>query len=410
MLEILLCSLFTVLPDYLYRHYAQGKRIGHEITLFSVWYELRWGITGCLMLAVLLIAVIFYHHPTTVFAKPFFRTLPILPEASGRVAEVFVRGSAPVEKGTALFKLDSTRQEAALDLAKRRVAEVDAGFALAEAEIAAADGQVLQAKSSYQQALDELTTKQSLRERNQGVVAQREVERLQQSAAARLGAVKAAEANALAARTKLSTLLPAQRASAEAALAQAQVDLDKTTVYAGVTGRIEQFSLRVGEIVNPFARPAGVLIPSGAGYSQVFAGFNQIEAQVLKIGMIAEITCVSKPLSIIPMVVTGVQDYLATGQVRAADVLLDAQQLVQPGTILVTLEPLYQGGLDGVPPGSNCIANAYSNNHDQIASPDIGLLPWLYLHIVDAVAIVHAILLRVQALLLPIKTLVLAGH
>ena len=41
MLEIILCSLVTVLPDYLYRRYRQGKRIGREITLFSVWYELR---------------------------------------------------------------------------------------------------------------------------------------------------------------------------------------------------------------------------------------------------------------------------------------------------------------------------------------------------------------------------------
>jgi hypothetical protein len=35
MLEILLCSMFTLLPDYLYRRYVQGKRIGHEITLYS---------------------------------------------------------------------------------------------------------------------------------------------------------------------------------------------------------------------------------------------------------------------------------------------------------------------------------------------------------------------------------------
>ena len=65
MLEVVLCSLFTVLPDYLYRHYQQGKRIGHEITLYSVWFELRWGITACLMLTVLLITVIFYNHPST---------------------------------------------------------------------------------------------------------------------------------------------------------------------------------------------------------------------------------------------------------------------------------------------------------------------------------------------------------
>jgi hypothetical protein len=34
---------------------------------------------------------------------------------------------------------------------------------------------------------------------------------------------------------------------------------------------------------------------------------------------------------------------------------------------------LFKGGLDGVTPGSSCIANAYSNKHDAIASKDTGL-------------------------------------
>lgn len=47
MLELLLCSLLTIFPDYLYRRYRQGKRFGKEITLFSIWFELRWGIVSC---------------------------------------------------------------------------------------------------------------------------------------------------------------------------------------------------------------------------------------------------------------------------------------------------------------------------------------------------------------------------
>src|ERR1700749_4216496 len=72
MFELMLCSLFTLVPDYLYRRYGQGKRIGQEITLFSMWYELRWGITGCVMLPVLLITMIFYFHPSTTSAALFF--------------------------------------------------------------------------------------------------------------------------------------------------------------------------------------------------------------------------------------------------------------------------------------------------------------------------------------------------
>jgi multidrug resistance efflux pump len=177
-----------------------------------------------------------------------------------------------------------------------------------------------------------------------------------------------------------------------------------------VSGRVEQFLLRVGDIVNPFMRPAGVLIPADAGRIQLQAGFDQIEAQVMKVGMAAEVTCISMPLTIIPMVVTRVQDFIAAGQVRATEALIDASQVVRPGTLLVGLEPLYEGGLDGVTPGSSCIANAYSNNHDLLASGKVGALRWVYLHIVDTVGVVHAIILRLQALALPIKTLVLSPH
>ena len=173
---------------------------------------------------------------------------------------------------------------------------------------------------------------------------------------------------------------------------------------------MEQFTLRVGDIVNPFMRPAGVLIPEGAGRKAIMAGFGQVEAQVIKVGMVAEATCASKPWTVIPMVVTQVQDFIAAGQVRGGEQLIDAQQVVRPGTILVFLEPLYEGGLDGVTPGSSCIANAYTSNHDLIASGQVGATKGLVLHAVDAVGLVHAMILRIQALMYPIQTLVLGGH
>jgi hypothetical protein len=74
------------------------------------------------------------------------------------------------------------------------------------------------------------------------------------------------------------------------------------------------------------------------------------------------------------------------------------------------MEPLYKGGLEGVTPGSSCIANAYTSNHDVISAKGTGFFKRLWLHAVDAVGVVHAMLLRIQALLLPIKTLVLSGH
>ena len=109
------------------------------------------------------------------------------------------------------------------------------------------------------------------------------------------------------------------------------------------------------------------------------------------------------------MVVTDVQNFIAAGQIRGCDQLIDPLQVTQPGSIVVWLEPLYEGGLEGVIPGSSCIANAYTSNHDTLASKDIGLISWLWLHVIDAVGIVHAVLLRIDALLLPTQTLVFSG-
>ena len=409
MLELILCSMFTILPDYLFRRYVQGRRFGHEITLYSVWFELRWGITGCVILTVALITTVFYNHPSTTSVTLFFRTIPIISEATGRVAEVYVGMNGAIKKGEPIFRLDSSTQEAAVDTARRKIAEVDAEMVVAQNDILKADGQLQEAKSLHQQTVDELETKRELQRRNPGGVAQRDIERLEVQLEGRLGSITAATAAKQAAETKISSLLPAQKASAESALAQAEVELRKTVVRAGVDGQVTQFALRVGDIVTPIMRAAGVLIPEEAGRKFLQAGFGQIEAQIMKPGMIAEVTCVSKPFTIIPMVVTEVQDYIAAGQFRASDQLIDAQNVRQPGTLLTFLAPLYPGGIDDVTPGSSCIANAYSNNHDAISDPKTSTMKGIALHVVDALALVHALILRLQAAVLPFKVLVFSG-
>lgn len=410
MLELLLCSTLTILPDFLYRRFVQGKRLGKEITFYTVWFELRWGITGCLILTVLLITTVFYNHPSTTSVTLFFRTVPIVPETNGRVAEIYVGTSGPIAKGAPIFRLDSSKQEAAVESARRKVAEEEAAIVVARKDLEKAESQLDEAKSAHQQALDELQTKQELHRRSPGIVPLRDIEKLQVVEEGRRAGISAATAAKQAIEERINTLLPAEKASAEAALAQAQVELDKTVIRAGVAGQIEQFGLRVGDIVNPLMRPAGILIPEGAGQRALFAGFGQIEAQVMKAGMIAEVTCVSKPFTVIPMVVTNVQDYIAAGQFRGGEQLIDVQQVTKPGTLLTLLEPLYKGGLDGVTPGSTCIANAYSNNHDTIAAPETGTVTRVALHTVDALALVHALILRLQALVLPFQTLVFSGH
>lgn len=410
MLELLLCSMVTILPDYLYRRFGQGKRFGHEITLYSVWFELRWGIVACVMLTVTLITVIFYNHPSTKNVTAIFRTVTILPDTSGRVEEVYVASNQAVHAGDPLFRLDDREQRAALDLAYSKISEIDAQMKVAQHALLEAEGILKQAQSGYFQAKTELDTKLELKKLNPNVTAERDIEKLQIAVEGRRGAVSSALASKQSAEAKLNELLPAQRVSAEAERDRAQQALDKTVVRAGITGTVQQFSLRPGDVVNPMLRPAGILVPERAGQTALVAGFDQIEAQVMRPGMIAEVTCIGKPFTIIPMVVTDVQDVIAAGQFRPTDQLIDVRQMKVPGSLTVFLEPLYPEQLAGIPPGSSCIANAYSNNHALLASGDLSWPKRVYLHVVDTVGIVHAMILRMQALILPVQVLVFSGH
>jgi multidrug resistance efflux pump len=413
MLEFLLCSLVTILPDFLCRRYIQGKRWGSEITFFTMWYELRWGVTACVLLTVALITLIFYYHPSTANATPFFRTVTMLPEGGGRVDEVFVKNGQLVESGDPLFSLHDSSQMASVEVAQSLILELDAGVMVAISEKAAMKGLVEQAVGALKQAQNELRMKQELQQRDRGLVSPRELQRLRNNVASRQGALSAALANLQAVQSQLDSVIPAQRASAVEALEQAQVEVSKTTIFAGVAGRVAQFFLQSGDYVNPILRPAGLLIPTdtvASGRFEVQAGFSQLAAPVVKPGTLAEITCMSKPFVVIPMVVTRVVDVIAAGQLRPSDTLLDVQQRAKPGTLTVAMEPLYEGGLEGVLPGSKCLANAYTYNHDLLSSGDLGAMQYFYLHMVDAVGIVHAVILRIQALMLPVKALVFAGH
>jgi len=360
------------------------------------------------MLTISLITMIFYFHPSTKSVTALFRTVTILPETVGRVENVYVGLNEKVEAGAPLFRLDDSQQKAAVETARRQIAELVAEAKVTETELLTADGQIQEAQGALQVAVDEYEMKSLLLTKD--AVARREVQRLANTIESRKGSLAAAVAKRQTIEVKIRTLLPAQQASAQAALEQAQVELDKTLVRAGVAGTVQQFTLRPGDVVNTMLRPAGILVPAQAGRGTLIAGFGQIEAQVMRRGMIAEATCIGKPFTIIPLVVTEVQDVIAAGQLRPTDQLLDVQQVAQPGTLTVFLQPLFEGGLDGIPPGGSCIANAYTNNHEELAEESISTMRWVFLHVVDTVGIVHAMILRMQAILLPVQTLVFSGH
>ena len=83
MIEMFLCSLVTILPDFLVRRFVQGKKLGREITIYSIWFELRYGITACLVLTICLFTLILYSTPRHPARYHFIAPSPFSPRAGG---------------------------------------------------------------------------------------------------------------------------------------------------------------------------------------------------------------------------------------------------------------------------------------------------------------------------------------
>jgi len=223
----------------------------------------------------------------------------------------------PSKQGDVIFRLDSARQEAALLTAKRKIAEVDAAMLAAQSDI-------MRAKASFRRQKARCSRRRTTRHQKRTAEAQPGIvpQRRHRELGGGCGPPRFPRR-----RDRFQTIRDdaAERSaaggegSAEAGIGEAQVDLDKTFIRAGFDGRSSSFGLKPGDIVTPNRRTAGVLIPEGAVRRALMAGFGQIEAQVMKVGMVAEAHLHSRPGTIIPMVVTSVQDYIAAGSSGAAN-------------------------------------------------------------------------------------------
>jgi len=138
-------------------------------------------------------------------------------------------------------------------------------------------------------------------------------------------------------------------------------------------------------------------------------GLGRSRRRFIKVGMVAEATCVpSRGRSFrwwLPLcrLHRGLASSGRRATDRGAETLYVLHHSRFHGADL-------QGRAGRREPGSSCVANAYTSNHELITSGKIGSLKSFALHVVDATGLVHALLLRIQALLLPIQTLVLGGH
>ena len=106
------------------------------------------------------------------------------------------------------------------------------------------------------------------------------------------------------------------------------------------------------------------------------------------------------------------------------DIFQAGSSFSHTGGVFVEVASVCHTKLSGAPFAKACLAetNWGSSQLEQsqkqyvmvssapLEDPEIGAGRWLFLHMVQTVGAVHAVLLRVQALIWPIQTLVFSGH
>ncbi|ACC74089.1 HlyD family secretion protein [Paraburkholderia phymatum] len=207
----------------------------------------------------------------------------VAPRISGQISQVLVEDNQQVKAGQLMVRLDDRDLQAALLSARADVAAAKAAVANDDAEIARHPSLVDQARATLRSdeasisfARANAARYQNLSDAGAGTTQE------QQHAASALAEQLAQQAHdraALAATEQNLDVLRTQRdkaagalARAEAALAQAKLNLSYTEIHAPVDGKVGRRSVRVGAFVTPGA-PLLAIVPLSSAY--VVANFQE---------------------------------------------------------------------------------------------------------------------------------------
>jgi multidrug resistance efflux pump len=291
----------------------------------------QWSLSTAALVGIVGIFLLFlglaYNHPFTTNARIYYAVTPIFPTVKGRVIEVPVEANTSLKEGDILFRLDPKPyqyvvddKKASLSEAEQKVAQLKEALDKASAEVGKADTQRQLAQENYDRQ-SELLAKRVIAPATFDTYT-RNLDASKQS----LAAAKAEEESARTAYTSnvegVNTLI----ARARAELADAQYDLDQTTVRAAGPGFVTQLSLRPGMYVVPMPlRPAMLFVNTGKRDAQLTAAFQQNSLQRVKAGDPAEVAFDAVPGRVFKAKVRAVIDAIPQGQLETSLALVDAE-------------------------------------------------------------------------------------
>ena len=289
----------------------------------------------------------------------------VIPQVRGRVIEVPVEPNRLVKKGELLFRIDPTQYQNELNVAKARLAADEAKFAQASAGLVDASAGARQLQEQLKSATGQVRALQPRLElarlrvrQNRELVAtgagdRFALEQAEANVAELEGQIATATANEAQISQQLSARVNGEQASvagarAQLATAKAQVDssradlanaqwnLDQTSVYAPTSGYAINVQLRPGSFVTAF--PVAPAMSFVEEEYQVIALYAQNELRLVEPGNPAEFTLKTYPARIIKAKVDSIVWAQGQGQVAQSGMLPQTGAFPQvPGRFPVKL-------------------------------------------------------------------------
>jgi len=303
-------------------------------------WSLSTAVLGGIIGISLTLLVMNYNHPFTANARIYFAVTPILPTVKGRVVEVPVQANAPLKEGDVLFRIDPkpfeyvvAEKKAALAEGEQNVKQLKASFDQAAAQAERANAQLQLAEQNYDRQAQLFKS---------NVVAQatldtatRNLDVSKQSFAA----AKAEEERARLAYTSNIGGVNTAVAKLRAELADAEFDLEQTTIRAAGPGFVTQVSLRPGMYAIPAQlRTSMFFVNTGPQDRELGAAFQQNSLQRVKAGDDAEVAFDAVPGRVFKGKVRTVVDAISTGQLGTTVGLIEPETRTTAGRAVAIID------------------------------------------------------------------------
>ncbi len=294
--------------------------------------------------------------------KVLTRAVPIVPNVAGQVVEVVAEPNVAMQKGDVLFRIDPEPFEIAAARAQATVSRVEAQIRQDRESLASAQAQLRQAIAQRDLAQSRFEDDSRLVE--SGAISENRLETRQTNLDAAQGTVDQAQAAVSRAQVELDALTPdgvvAKLAEAQAALDQAQWNLQETTVRAPSEGFVNNLAITEGQRVVSFPfSPAGVFVDTAE--KGLVVQVHQIYLRHLRPGQPAEIAFKIRPGELVTGTVDTIFDISSQGQAQVSGTVFQAGEIVSE-PFIVTIVPDDPDILETIPPGAAGLAAMYTDS------------------------------------------------